>query len=845
LGLFLNRTYAINRFTILLIFIIGLSFISVTLGSSLQIAPDFTLRDIDDNTFTLSQMRGRVVLLEFFATYCQYCELEIPHLLEVQDEFGDYITIFSISTYYQDSNEDLRQFGEDFGITWRIARDTANVRSSYGVSAIPKLVIVDQDGYIHFEHVGLIRAPELMEVVRDLLTIPFTITTNPRLDDIRVSIDEETYTTENGQIDLELIAGQHRIELLDTQVDLGNRTYRFAEWSDGANANQTLQILELTTATSLTAQFTEVDLIPPIANAGADQQIVAGVSVSFDGTASSDNVGIISYIWTFWDGPPRQLVGPTPAYRFTTPGVVDVTLNVTDAEGHWATDTLRLTVLKSSEPIANAGPNQVVAEDTLVTFTGYASWEPLEALTYTWTFEDNGTQTLSGANPSYVFTTPNQYTITLTVTYDGITTTDSLEVSVLDVTPPLIDAGNDQVLTVGEPLTLYAQNVTDNGRIEEIRWDFGDGTTQSGIAVNHTYLASGRYQVMVTARDEGGNTATDDITITVLPQWQVHTFQLTLLDQVHPVTIVTNSSLSDWHLPDDALFAFHLDGAAETYGVCNITLPLPQQNEGYTVLLDDQLVPSERITVTRNSTHISLNFTYLQGNQVLTVVSTQDYAPSLFNVSGIVLVFTAGVLALFSPCGFPMLPGYISYYLGAKAPLHKALSGGGFCALGLISVFSVIGIGVATLGNLIAHSIPFLELVAGFIAIVMGVTLLTNIRLPTFMTRLTAPQHRGLRSLYLYGVIYGLATLGCSAPIFLSTMFYAFTAGGFFSGIITFLIYALGMGIPLLITTLLVAKAKQVMIGRLMKLMPWIQKFSSILLVGIGIYILTFHLLSG
>ena len=837
---------AVKRLTILLLCIIGISFIPATLGSSLQIAPDFTLRDIDGNTFTLSQMRGRVVLLEFFATWCQYCRLEIPHLLDVQDEFGDYITIFSISTYYQDTNEQLRQFGEDYGITWRIARDTANVRSAYGVSAIPKLVIIDQEGLIRFENVGLIEASEIKEVIRDLLTIPLTITTTPNIDDLRIKIDEDTYTTVNGRVELELLTGWHQIELLDTQGDLDDRTYRFSEWRDIVNANQTLQILELTTATELTAQFMEVDLVPPIANAGSDQQIVIGVSFSFDGRASSDNVGITSYTWTFWDDALQQLSGPTPTYTFTTSGVVEVTLNVTDAEGHWATDTLLLTVLESSDPIASAGPDQVVNEDTLVTLKGYASWEPTGTLTYTWSFEDNGTQTLSGSNPSYVFTMPKEYLITLTVSDGEITATDSLVVSVLDITPPSIDAGNDQTLTVGEPVNLLVQNATDNGHIEEFRWDFGDGTIQLGASANHTYLVSGQYQVTLTARDEGGNTATDDFTVTVLPRWQVHTVQLILRNQVHPVTIVTNSSLSGLHIPDHALLTFQVDEAAETYGVCNITLPL-QQNEEYTIHLDNQPVPSERITEAQNSTHVSLYFTYLHGNHILTVDVTQagNISPSLFNVSGISLVFTAGVLALFSPCGFPMLPGYISYYLGAKAPIHKALSGGIFCALGLITVFSVIGIGVATLGHLIAHSIPFLELVAGFLAIVMGVILLTNIRVPTFMTRLTAPQHRGLRSLYLYGVIYGLATLGCSAPIFLSTMFYAFTAGGFFSGVITFLIYALGMGVPLLITTLLVAKAKQVMIDRLMKLMPWVQKISSVLLVGIGIYILTFHVLTG
>lgn len=214
--------------------------------------------------------------------------------------------------------------------------------------------------------------------------------------------------------------------------------------------------------------------------------------------------------------------------------------------------------------------------------------------------------------------------------------------------------------------------------------------------------------------------------------------------------------------------------------------------------------------------------------------------------SGLAFIFTAGALALLSPCGFPMLPGYISYYMGSKASLGKAVPSGLACTLGLLTVFSVIGIAISTFGSLITQYIPVLELVAGVAAILMGVSMIIEIRIPTFLVRLSAlslrtPKKRGLIGIFLYGALVGLATIGCSAPIFLSIIFYAVAAGGPLYGIITFVVYASGMGLPIIITTILVAKAKELTLERIVKMTPWLQKISGIVLIVIGVYLIYFY----
>jgi cytochrome c biogenesis protein CcdA/peroxiredoxin len=218
-------------------------------------------------------------------------------------------------------------------------------------------------------------------------------------------------------------------------------------------------------------------------------------------------------------------------------------------------------------------------------------------------------------------------------------------------------------------------------------------------------------------------------------------------------------------------------------------------------------------------------------------------AANTINLTGLPLIFVAGMLALLSPCGFPMLPGYISYYMGKQTSVKRSLSGGFACSLGLVTVFSVIGVAVALVGSVITQYIPLLELVAGSLAIIMGISLLTEITFPSIFTITRAPNQKGILGIFLYGIAYGFATLGCSAPIFFSTLVYAITAGGVMAGIVTFLVYSAGMGIPIILTTILLAKTKDYLLTRIIRAMPWFQKISSVLLISIGIYLILYTLI--
>ena len=81
------------------------------------------------------------------------------------------------------------------------------------------------------------------------------------------------------------------------------------------------------------------DVTRPVADAGQNRTVNEDISITLDGSASSDNVDVTTFTWTFIDGTSRILNGEITQYTFNTPGAYTVTLNVTDATGNWATRT--------------------------------------------------------------------------------------------------------------------------------------------------------------------------------------------------------------------------------------------------------------------------------------------------------------------------------------------------------------------------------------------------------------------------------------------------------------------------------------------------------------------------
>ena len=141
-----------------------------------EVAPDFTLTDIDGNEFSLSDYRGKVVLLDFMGIHCAGCVEEIPHLRAVHEKFGEDVVIISISTDPADTVERLKSFREEHGIGWTIARDTEGIYyHKYGVWVIPTLVLIDWEGYIRERYVGVTDESTISEKIIEIPEFPAVI----------------------------------------------------------------------------------------------------------------------------------------------------------------------------------------------------------------------------------------------------------------------------------------------------------------------------------------------------------------------------------------------------------------------------------------------------------------------------------------------------------------------------------------------------------------------------------------------------------------------------------------------------------------------------------------------
>jgi len=286
-----------------------------------------------------------------------------------------------------------------------------------------------------------------------------------------------------------------------------------------------------------------IDHTKPVANAGQEQTANEDTIVTFDGSASTDNVRIVSYIWTFIDNTPQTLTGFSPTYTFRTPGTYIVTLDVTDPRNNSDTDSVKITVLDTTPPVADAGPDQLVNEDVLFTFDGSGTTDNVAPTGYTWRFMDMTPQTLTGKNPTYTFQTPGIYIVTLNVTdAAGKWHTEQVTITVVDATKPTADAGFDQKVYVGTPLTFNASASSDNVNIVTYTWTFIDQTPQilSGPNPSYVFSTPGTYIISLNVADAAGKSDSCNLIVTVraVPVWTQSWFWAIIL------LIPTTSGLS-------------------------------------------------------------------------------------------------------------------------------------------------------------------------------------------------------------------------------------------------------------------------------------------------------------
>lgn len=274
----------------------------------------------------------------------------------------------------------------------------------------------------------------------------------------------------------------------------------------------------LTNVDTVTITVGEDENLAPKAVASSNVQTgEAPIEITFKGSDSTDDYNITSYEWDFKDG--STAAQANPKHTFTTPGVYNVTLTVTDESGLTDEGSITITVSENTNeaPKAIASVTPASGEAPLqVRFTGSNSTDDKSVTNYAWALNPGGA---NAADFNYTYANPGTYEVQLVVKdADGLTDSTSLTITVTEPSneaPVAIATANK---TSGEaPLNVQftGTNSTDDKTISSYFWDFKDGTTTTSPNPDHTFTEAGNYVVDLTVKDAEGINSTSSITIKV------------------------------------------------------------------------------------------------------------------------------------------------------------------------------------------------------------------------------------------------------------------------------------------------------------------------------------------
>ena len=136
--------------------------------------PAFTMTDLAGRTHSSAEWRGRVVLINFWATWCGPCRAEIPDLVDLQTKYGDQLVIIGVSED-ETGIDGVKRFADDYKMNYPVVMTTPDIRKIFkGVAALPTTFVLDRDGRVAQRHVGMLNPANTEAEVRVLAGLDVT-----------------------------------------------------------------------------------------------------------------------------------------------------------------------------------------------------------------------------------------------------------------------------------------------------------------------------------------------------------------------------------------------------------------------------------------------------------------------------------------------------------------------------------------------------------------------------------------------------------------------------------------------------------------------------------------------
>ncbi len=207
----------------------------------------------------------------------------------------------------------------------------------------------------------------------------------------------------------------------------------------------------------------------------------------------------------------------------------------------------------------------------------------------------------------------------------------------------------------------------------------------------------------------------------------------------------------------------------------------------------------------------------------------------------------AGLLSFLSPCVLPIVPPYLAFMAGASMDeigghgQARTLRAAAFFVLGLSTVFLLLGLAASAVGRALLAWQQQMAMLAGVVIVLFGLHFLGVLRLP-LLGREARFQARGeagtALGAYLFGLAFAFGWTPCIGPVLGAILALAAQGGSAGRGLLLMAAYALGLGLPFLLTALFLGRALRLMAG-LKRHMAGIERAMGVLLVGVGLLMLT------